>query len=195
MSKENSKNESETSTDEYQEIILSIDIGKKNLGYTIYSPNSKFRFGIFNITEELKKRKLKENIEGRNTILIKWLTHIKHKYDITKIVVEKQVIRNVVAMCIQSCITSYAIMKKIEIISFDPKLKFKFTGDTYNSQKKEHKKLAIKYATKTINEIKPKAIKKFSLYKKQDDISDSIVMALMSHSETDLKWYKKIIIA
>lgn len=174
------------------ETILSIDIGKKNLGFTIYNENE-FTFGIFDITQKLKQKKLNENIEGRNIVLIKWLRQQRKKYNITKIVVEKQVIKNVVAMCIQSCIITFALMYKLEITTFDPKNKFKLTGDQYDSKRKEHKKLAIKYAINTINYINPSLIEIFNQYEKQDDISDSIVMALMSHAKTNLDQYKEIL--
>ena len=174
------------------ETILSIDIGKKNLGYTIYNENI-FKFGLFNITQKIKEKKLNENIEGRNQVLIKWLNHQRKKYNITKIVVEKQVIKNVVAMCIESCILTFALMYKLDFLVFDPKNKFTFTEDRYDSKKKEHKKLAIKYAINTIKNIDESLLEIFNQYEKKDDISDSIVMALMSHSNTDLKKYKMII--
>lgn len=174
------------------ETILSIDIGKKNLGFTIYNENE-FTFGIFNITQKIKQKKLKENIEGRNQVLIKWLKQQRKKYNITKIVVEKQVINNVVAMCIESCILTFALMYKMEFLVFDPKNKFTFTEDRYDSKKKEHKKLAIKYAINTIKDIDESLLEIFNQYDKQDDISDSIVMALMTHSSTDLEKYKKIL--
>lgn len=187
------------------ETILSIDIGKKNLGYTIYRNLNKhskessneneniFKFGLFNITQKIKQKKLNENIEGRNQVLIRWLNRQRKKYNITKIVVEKQVINNVVAMCIESCILTFALMYKLEFLVFDPKNKFTFTGDQYNSKKKEHKKLAIKYAINTIKNIDESLLEIFNQYEKQDDISDSIVMALMTHSSTDLEKYKKIL--
>lgn len=183
------------------ETILSIDIGKKNLGYTLYRHlendlnecKNLFKFGLFNITEKLKEKKLKENIEGRNQILIKWLNNKRKKYNITKIVVEKQVINNVVAMCIESCIITFALMYKLNFLIFDPKNKFTLTGDSYDSKKKEHKKLAIKYAINTIKNIDESLLEIFNQYDKQDDISDSIIMALMSHSNTDLEKYKIII--
>ena len=59
--------------------ILSIDIGKKNLGYSIYD-GVNLEFGIFNITQQIKLLKLKQNIEGRNTVLINWLNEIKSKH-------------------------------------------------------------------------------------------------------------------
>lgn len=174
------------------ETILSIDIGKKNLGFTIYNENI-FKFGLFNITQKIKEKKLNENIEGRNQVLIKWLNSQRKKYNITKIVVEKQVIKNVVAMCIESCILTFALMYKLEFLVFDPKNKFTFTEDRYDAKKKEHKKLAIKYAINTIKNIDESLLEIFNQYEKKDDISDSIVMALMSHSNTDLKKYKMII--
>lgn len=174
------------------ETILSIDIGKKNLGFTIYNENI-FKFGLFNITQKIKEKKLNENIEGRNQVLIRWLNRQRKRYNITKIVVEKQVIKNVVAMCIESCILTFALMYKLEFLVFDPKNKFTFTEDRYDSKKKEHKKLAIKYAINTIKNIDESLLEIFNQYEKKDDISDSIVMALMSHSNTDLKKYKMII--
>lgn len=175
------------------EIILSIDIGKKNLGYTIYSPGIIFKFGLFNTADKIKKNKLKDNMESRNIVLLSWLQHIVEKYEITTIVVEKQVIRNVVAMCIQSCIISYALMSDISYITFDPKRKFTFTGATYNSHKKEHKKIVVRYAINTIEMINSKKLERFNKFNKKDDISDSIVMALMSHPETNLNEYRKVI--
>ena len=174
------------------EIILSIDIGKKNLGYTIYNENI-FKFGLFNITQKIKEKKLNENIEDRNQVLIRWLNRQRKRYNITKIVVEKQVIKNVVAMCIESCILTFALMYKLDFLVFDPKNKFTFTEDRYDSKKKEHKKLAIKYAINTIKNIDESLLEIFNQYEKKDDISDSIVMALMSHPNTDLKKYKMII--
>lgn len=172
--------------------ILSIDVGKKNLGYSIYD-GTDLEFGIFNITQQIKLLKLKENILGRNTVLINWLTELNTKHNINKIIVEKQVINNVVAMCIQSCIIAYALMNSIEVFTFDPKNKFTFTGDNYNSKTKEHKKLVVKYATNLISKLYPDKIYYFDQYPKQDDISDSILMNFMCHPQTDLKYLKTII--
>ena len=173
--------------------ILSIDIGKKNLGYSVYNGNE-LNFGIFNITYHIKKFKLNENIEGRNTVLIHWLNNIAHKYNINKIVVEKQVINNVVAMCIQSCIISFALMNSIEIFTFDPKNKFTFSGDKYESSKKEHKKLAIKYTMNLLTSLHPDKLELFNQYDKQDDISDSILMNFIIHPKTDLNYLKTVIL-
>lgn len=174
--------------------ILSIDIGKKNLGYSIYD-GTNLEFGIFNITQQLKLLKLKQNIEGRNTVLINWLNEIKSKYNrFDKIIVEKQIIRNVVAMCIQSCIITYALINSIDVITFDPKNKFTFTGDNYNSKNKEHKKLVVKYTINLLTKLHPDKLDYFNSIPKQDDISDSIIMNFMSHPKTDLKQLKTILI-
>lgn len=171
---------------------LSIDIGKKNLGYSIFD-GSNLRFGIFDITYHIKKNRLKENMEGRNKILLTWLKKLHNKYRFDKIIVEKQVIRNVVAMCIQSCIISFGFMNNIPVESYDPKNKFVFTGDTYNSAKKEHKRLAIKYASNLLKTSYPDKLEYFNTFQKQDDISDSILMNFLTHPETDLKTLKTII--
>ena len=171
---------------------LSIDIGKKNLGYSIYN-GTQLKFGIFDITSYIKSNKLKENMEGRNIVLLNWLTLINNKHHFNKIIVEKQVISNVVAMCIQSCIISFAIMNNIEILSYDPKNKFIFTGDTYNSNKKEHKKLAIKYATNLLSSKYPTKLDYFNEFTKKDDISDSLIMNFLTYPTTDLKELKIII--
>ena len=165
--------------------ILSIDIGKKNLGYSVYNGNE-LNFGIFDITYHIKKFKLNENIEGRNTVLIKWLNNMARKYNINKIVVEKQVINNVVAMCIQSCIISFALMNSIEVFTFDPKNKFTFSGAKYESSKKEHKKLAIKYTLNLLTVLHQDKLELFNQYDKQDDISDSILMNFMIHPNTSI---------
>jgi Holliday junction resolvasome RuvABC endonuclease subunit len=173
--------------------ILSIDIGKKNLGYSIYD-GTNLEFGIYNITQELKLSKLKQNIEGRNSVLINWLNEIKSKYNINKIVVEKQIIRNVIAMCIQSCIITYALVNSIDVFTFDPKNKFTFTGDNYNSKNKEHKKLVVKYTINLLTKLYPDKLDYFNSIPKKDDISDSIIMNFMSYPKTDLKQLKTILI-
>lgn len=111
-----------------------------------------------------------------------------------KIVVEKQVNSNVVAMCIQSCIITYALINEIDIIIFDPKNKFTFTGQTYNSTKKEHKKLAIKYTLNLLQAYHKDKLALFEQYKKQDDISDSILMNFMVYPNTDLDKLKNVLL-
>lgn len=171
---------------------LSIDIGKKNLGYSIFD-GSNLKFGIFDITYHIKKNKLKENMEGRNKILLTWLKKLRDKYQFNKIIVEKQVIDNVVAMCIQSCIISFGFMNNITVESYDPKNKFMFTGDIYNSAKKEHKRLAIKYTLNLLKTSYPNKLDYFNTFQKQDDISDSILMNFLTHPKTNLNTFKTII--
>lgn len=173
--------------------LLSIDIGKKNLGYSIYD-GIDLKFGIFNITKYIKQYKLIDNMEGRNIILLNWLKQIHKKYNINKIVVEKQVINNVVAMCIQSCIISFCIMNNIDNLSYDPKNKFTFSGDTYNSSKKEHKKLAIKYTENILLYYYPDQLEYFNSFNKKDDISDSILMNYLNYPTIDLKLFKNIML-
>lgn len=174
------------------DVILSIDIGKKNLGYTIFKINEHFEFGIFNITQKLKEYKLTENMEGRNKVLIEWLKKIVELHQINHIVVEKQVISNVVAMCLQSAIMAFSITMGIKVEVFDPKRKFTVTNEKYNSSVKEHKKIVVRYAYNIIQKIDPSQIESFLKYTKKDDISDSIVMALMSNMAVNISNLSRI---
>ena len=85
-------------------------------------------------------------------------------------------------------------MNNIEVLSYDPKNKFVFTGDTYNSNKKEHKKLVIKYATNLLLSKYPTKLDYFNEFTKKDDISDSLLMNFLTYPTTNLKELKIIIL-
>lgn len=151
--------------------ILSIDIGKKNLGWCVYS-NDDIQFGLFDIEKHI----IKKNMFNRNICLIEWFNKmIDERGQFDKVIIEKQVVQNVVAMCIQSCLITISkiLLKDSIIICFDPKRKF--VGITYNAKKKEHKKIIIDIA-RTELKLKNK-LNNFESFKKKDDISDAIVMA------------------
>ena len=169
-------------------ILLSIDIGKKNLGYCLYGGDV-FEFGNLNITAYLKQHKLKENLHNRNLIIIKYIDELRKHFEIKTLVVEQQIMHNVVAMCLQSCLSSYCICNKLDYIQFHAASKFTFTGDKYNSKTKEHKKLAVAYAKRIIAKLNPKKLETFAQHRKQDDIGDAICMALISsdYDKGDLK--------
>ena len=162
-----------------EEILLSIDIGKKNLGYCLYG-HDVFEFGILNITAYLKQHKLKENLHNRNLIIVKYIDELRKAFNIKTVVVEQQIMHNVVAMCLQSCLSCYCVCNKLEYVQFHAASKFTFTGDKYNSKTKEHKQLAINYAKRIISKLNPKKLETFAQYRKQDDIGDAICMALIS---------------
>jgi len=77
-----------------KECILSIDIGKINLGYAIVSydslpfnkNNASLEFGIYNITENSKKM---DTVTGRCKALNMFLKDISKKYSIQLIIIER----------------------------------------------------------------------------------------------------------
>lgn len=151
-------------------MTLSIDIGKKNLGWSLIKGNQLEDFGLFDIESNLKVKDT--NMLGRNRVLIEWFNSFK---DLTKLVIEKQVINNVVAMCIQSCLITLGLNNKIEVICYDPKNKFK--NIKYDSKKKEHKKIIINMALEYLNDDDKL---KLMSYSKKDDISDAIVQGFLN---------------
>lgn len=176
-------------------IIFSIDIGTEHLGYSIQSEKI-FKFGIFNLNDEIKMKKKKKNMCGRNEVLLEFMENIYQKYNFNHLIIEKQVIHNVIAMCLESCLLTFAIMKKISYEIFDPKEKFTITKDTYDSRKKEHKKLSIQYARNIIKNIKSKKYEEenfndFEDFQKKDDISDAIVMGFVRLYPNNVEMLKK----
>lgn len=175
--------------------ILSLDLGKKNLGYSlfIYDDKNKYidlekcklKFGIFNIDDEIKK---KDNIPLRRCITInKFINDIHDKYEITHAIIERQVITNVVAMSLMyALITVLISVGVVKINLFDPKLKFKLFGINYNTKHKQHKKLSTDMAKIFISFFYESKLNKFEKYKKRDDISDAVIQCLAYMSANNI---------
>lgn len=215
-------------------IILSIDLGKRNLGWCLLEHNKNntsqthiLDIGLFDIdneinsqtkqvtiTKKLKKGDVTKEVTvkrfkdtpiaiSRPTVLLEFLDSFKENYVnkvINKIIVEKQNINNPLAMCLQSVIITYALMNNIEIVSFDPKVKFSNASKTFvcarsaginnisqlNTSHKEHKKLVVDMAREAIEnysndeEHKEELVKNFNSNNKKDDVSDAIIQAIVS---------------
>ena len=168
---------------------LAIDAGKKNLGFALYNTQV-FKFDLFNIDEEIIKQKLKGDMPTKRVcVLCEWFKKLIEKYNIVEMVVEKQVSKNLVCMQIQYALLTLACNYKIHYKTYDPKNKFQYIPIEFKSEKKEHKKISIHYAWNILYNIGLER-EHFKSFKKKDDISDSICMALMSR-ETDeniIKW-------
>jgi hypothetical protein len=209
---------------------LAIDIGKKNLGWCIYSnavnvdnddnvlnsddnvdvdntvndinisnndiniPDDNhihgiiINYGLYDISEHIDKKDVKQHgtVVARNRVLVNWLNNLIDEHNINKLIVEKQVISNVTAKSLESCIMTVALMKNIECVIYDPKNKFKYLNPTYNSKKKEHKVIATNYAL-SILKYHEASTNEFNLLPKKDDVSDAICMAFMTYYEDNNK--------
>lgn len=166
--------------------IISIDIGVKNLGYTIFSYNDaplnlsdfNIEFDIYNITS--KKKDLDDGaqliISSRCQVLYNFFKMLQSKYAIDYIIIEKQVQTNTIAMELMYSIYSFAltICNSSNIFIFDPKLKFTSINVSYETKNKQHKRQSIKYARNLLSKKYPDKVVAFDKYDKKDDISDSL---------------------
>ena len=161
--------------------ILSIDLGIKNLGYSIitYSKLGKLsfediniKFGIFNIAENLSKKS--NVVVGRCEALHDFFCNIAEKYTIDFVIIERQVSRNTMAMELMYATTSIAMFHCTDIIIFDPKNKFNKLNIEYSTESKKHKKQSTLYARNLISKKYNNLLASFDSYDKKDDISDSL---------------------
>lgn len=178
---------------------LSIDIGKKNLGYSILLnkkseenedidnqiniAENNLIFGIFNIEDEIHNKFKNSNgiVIKRIAVLNNFLTRLIEENHVEKVIIERQVQTNTIAMELMYAIVSLCITKvdMENIIIYDPKKKFTDLNLSYSTKNKEHKKLSVNVCEKYINELYPDKINEFNEYSKKDDISDSILMNLL----------------
>lgn len=163
---------------------LSIDIGIRHLGYSILTTEGLI-FDIFDIEDTYKKDSRLKKINSvpvqRAYVLNEFLTRIINEYSIEKIIVERQVQTNTMAMEIMYCIISLCITKiPLEnLIIYDPKKKFTDLHLKYTTKNKAHKKLSIAVCSETLERLYPALVESFNKHKKKDDIADSVLMNLL----------------
>lgn len=160
---------------------LAIDIGQKNFSWSYFSKSE-------NLIEfddvDLTKTKIKENSTTikRVKTIIQLLTELFEKFEIDTVIVERQVKTNVVCKSIESTILTFSIIKGKQVKIYNPTDKFKYLNPSYDSKKKEHKKIVQGYAVKILKHFNlNNQVDKFMTFKKRDDISDSICMAVFTN--------------
>lgn len=165
---------------------LSIDIGIRHLGYSILT-NEGLNFDVFDIEDAYNKdpklKKLNSLPVQRAYVLNQFLTDIIEKYAIERIIVERQVQTNTVAMELMYSIISLCITKipLDALIIYDPKKKFTDLHLKYSTKNKEHKKLSINVCREKLAQLYPALLPSFEKHKKKDDIADSILMNLLTN--------------
>lgn len=164
--------------------ILAIDAGKSHLGYALYD-RTHLKFGLLDIDAYIKTRCAMSIPTQRIRILYYWFKALLNKYSVSRLVVEKQVKANVICMEIQVIVMTLAQTFDIPITLFDPKLKFSYISVSYDSKRKEHKKIATQYALNIIHNLGLDD-GHFKTFKKQDDISDATCMAVMCAESDDV---------
>jgi hypothetical protein len=161
--------------------LISIDIGKNNLGYSLItygeSVIKSIKTGLVNIDSHFPKNNI---VSSRCYALTEFIEQfIPEEDDIY--VIERQSQHNMVAMCLMYSIMT-VILQYVEpeqTYVFDPKLKFTTFRKLFSTKNKEHKKLSISIISdflKNNNFEEPYAF--LTSKKKQDDISDSLLQGL-----------------
>lgn len=173
---------------ETNECILSIDIGIHNIGYAVYDMTTEeIIFGLYDTDSQLTSADKKANVVVTRTKYIHmFISCMFSKYNIQKVIIERQVNNNTMAMELMYLITSAVYHFCKNIIIFDPKLKFTKLGLTYNTKNKAHKKLSIKIVKNFITKYHPQLLNTFNENAKQDDISDAILMILVHVNINDV---------
>lgn len=187
-------------------IIISIDIGRKNLGYTIASAvdfnkakinDVKFISGVYDLNEKPSKGE----IVLQRILALKIFFEITIKDDVFCAIIERQVPSNLIAMELMYSVVSFISKYTNNIYIFDPKLKFNTIGQTYNTRNKEHKKQSINNMYKFISSVKNPCFNELETLlkdaKKRDDIADSfnqlIIYACMNeYIDLDISELKKL---
>jgi hypothetical protein len=190
MDLEKSKSDSEKSELDSKPYTLAIDVGSVNLGYALYN-GTNISLNILNIDDKIKSYKFEKGTEinvKRVKILNDWFNDLLNFYDIKTVVIEKQVKNNVKCMLIQSALITLVTVHDIKFKSYDPKNKFRYEKIEFDSKKKEHKKISIHYAYNILVNMNL-STDEFIQFKKKDDISDALCMAVMiNESDERVKW-------
>lgn len=184
-------------------MILSFDIGIKNLGYCLINHDVNeiniIRWDIINLVKDNEKCKNISLDEITNRLYRSLNSHF-YSYKITEVLLENQpVLKNPVMKSIQMIIFSFFQYQKIllnreinliKLINASNKLKIGKTFTEINNNEDilkiktkymRNKKLAILYTYKVLDEKISNSdnyIKFFNDSKKKDDLSDAILQAI-----------------
>ena len=178
-------------SEEKRHVIVSIDIGVKNLGWSIFASAQSFKttlkqpleqlsitFGIFNITETVRADQ--SIVTERCKAVKTFMQHIANNFVIDYVIIERQVVTNTKAMELMYAITMAAHCytdNSNDVIIFDPKLKFTLLKLEYNTQNKYHKKQSIAMCRTMLCEVAEQKVEDFDKFEKKDDVADSFNQA------------------
>lgn len=176
---------------EKKHIVLSIDIGVKNLGWTIFASDNSFKttakqpfenisvtFNIFNITNAVSANA--SIVTERCNAVSQFMKQINNNFIIDYVVIERQVPSNIKAMELMYAITTAAhcyTETPNDVIIFDPKLKFQMLNIDYDTENKHHKRQSIVMCRTMLITLAECKVEAFDQFDKQDDVSDSFNQA------------------
>lgn len=160
-------------------MLLSIDVGQKNLGICLLETNGTIKKWC---VHELSVEKLAES-------LIKVLD--LYFEETNECIVEKQPNRNLKMRVLEGMIKMYFTMKNIKIVSYSAKYKLRNYSNMNlkgKSNYRERKKQGVTITTSIIKETQ--WVDYFQKHKKKDDLADSFLQGL-SYLKIDLPCVKE----
>lgn len=169
-------------------IVLSIDVGIRNLAYIIIkiedmNKHSILKWDVLELIETNEKVSNANNTKIGESLYLQFDEVLTTQPTIDKILIENQIGQNAIKMkCIQGMINMYFVMRNYNIeniINYNAKNKLKMFMDnkktTYNERKKKSKEvtkqLCEKYYGDTVHSY-------YCKYKKKDDLADCLLQAL-----------------
>lgn len=160
-------------------MIISWDIGIKNLAFAILDINNLYHWEIISLNcKNCKKISKCKLIPLLYDALEKNQEIQKYKYDYA--IIESQVSKNPKAGCISSGLQMWLITKGIKTININAKKKFLTLNIPMSKIYKERKNMILQKCIELFNNrtiiISKKSEDMFNNYKKKDDLSDAFIM-------------------
>ena len=169
--------------------IISIDIGVKNLAVVIitnYKNSLKdisIKFNLYNLNDF--NYNFNSIIVDRCLAISNIFKDISTKYNIQKVVIERQVIQNTVANRLLYSLITAALNYTENIIIFNPLDKFIKLDIKYSTKNKSHKKLSIDLIKNFLYNIDVESLILFNSFVKKDDLADALLQALIIIAESN----------
>jgi hypothetical protein len=171
--------------------VIAFDIGFRNLAFSVITSENKLHFRFIDLESRIKCKEKKTL--GRCHVLSEIVKEALAFVDSgssplvplaslakCKIVIEKQVQTNVIAMGLMYALVSISQQFATEIVLFSPNQKFILLKQDFSVVDKAHKKLSVKLTRDIIREKYPESLHEFEELRKQDDVADAFLMAYLS---------------
>ena len=169
--------------------IISIDIGVKNLAVVIIT---NYKNSLKNISIKFNLYNLNDFNYNSNSIIVDRCLAISNifkdistKYNIQKVIIERQVIQNTVANRLLYSLITAALNYTENIIIFNPLDKFIKLDIKYSTKNKSHKKLSIDLIKNFLYNIDVESLILFNSFVKKDDLADALLQALIIIAESN----------
>jgi len=169
-------------------MILSIDIGIKNLGFCVINYTDSLKtmnisFDLFVIDD----KKTQDIVKYRINKILQFFDKIPVENPCT-VIIERQVNHNTIAMELMYSIATAASMKfgAENVIIFAPNKKFTFIKEDYITKNLQHKRKSKQLAESFLKNNYSEMYEEFKKFDKKDDISDALNQALVYIVENKL---------